>query len=366
MEFAVPILIVIAAGFLLGSFGAGMKHIAPMRWEAWWLIYSLLSLVLFPVAWALLAVPSLWEVLAAAPGDAVAKGMLFGALWGIGGIMFGISITYVGVAITYGVVIGLSAAVGAMVPLLQKPEVVSSPAFPCILLGILVMLGGVVLSVYAGVRRDQQQVAAGKQICGLKTGKDFRLGLVIVAICGAFSSVLNVGYVAAGPLAEKARDFGALPRNSGFAAWVVVLFGGFLINGGYAAFLLTRNRTWHTFRGPGVGKAWSWSMLTGLVWFAAFGLYGQGAALMGEMGPVIGWAIYVGLGLMVGTVWALLGGEWKGAAGPLRIMLAGIAVLVAACCILAYANRLPRGLPSQDAAVLHTQEGAVVWTVAKS
>jgi uncharacterized membrane protein len=87
---------------------------------------------------------------------------------------------------------------------------------------------------------------------------------------------------------------------------------------------------------------------------------------MGEMGPVIGWAIYVGLGLMVGTVWALLGGEWKGAAGPLRIMLAGIAVLVAACCILAYANRLPRGLPSQDAAVLHTQEGAVVWTVAKS
>ena len=111
---------------------------------------------------------------------------------------------------------------------------------------------------------------------------------------------------------KRREEFGALPRNSGFAAWVVVLFGGFLINGGYAAFLLTKNRTWNTFRGPGVGKAWSWSILTGLVWFAAFGLYGQGAALMGDMGPVIGWAIYVGLGLMVGTVWAILGGEWKG------------------------------------------------------
>ncbi len=80
MEFAVPILIVMGAGFLLGSFGVGMKHIAPMAWEAWWLVYSLLSLVLFPLAWALLAVPGLWEILATAPGDAVGKGMLFGAL----------------------------------------------------------------------------------------------------------------------------------------------------------------------------------------------------------------------------------------------------------------------------------------------
>ncbi len=83
-------------------------------------------------------------------------------------------------------------------------------------------------------------------------------------------------------------------------------------------------------------------------------------------GVVIGWAIYVGLGLMVGTLWAVLGGEWKGAAGPLRIMLASVAALVAACCILAYANRLPHRLPSQDAATLPREEGGIVWTVAKS
>jgi L-rhamnose-H+ transport protein len=366
MDFAVPILIVIAAGCLLGSFGVGMKHVAPLGWEAWWLVFSLLSLVLCPLAWALLTVPNLWEVLAASPGEAVAKGMFFGALWGIGGVMFGVSITYVGVAVTYGVVIGLSAAVGAMVPLLQKPDAASSPAFPYILLGILVMLGGVGLSVCAGVCRDRRQVAAGKQIPGLKRGKDFRLGLAIVAVCGAFSSVLNVGYVAAHPLAEKARDFGALERNAGFAAWVVVLAGGFLINGGYAVLLLARNRTWRTFAGPGVARAWGWSLLTGLVWFAAFGLYGEGAALMGDMGPVIGWAIYVGLGLMVGTLWAVLGGEWKDAAGPLRIMLAGIAVLVVACCFLAYANSLAHKSPRPSAAPLHIREGAVLWTVARS
>jgi L-rhamnose-H+ transport protein len=369
MPFAVPILIVIMAGLFLGTFGVGMKHIAPMAWEAWWLVYALLSLLLFPLAWALLAVPSLWDVLAAAPLDAAAKGMFFGAMWGIGGIMFGFSIRYVGMSITYGVVIGLSASVGALVPLLQRPDAVSSPAFPSILLGILVMLGGVVVAVYAGVRRDRQQVAAGKEIAGVKTGREFRLGLVIVAVCGAFSSVLNVGYVAALPVAKTAQQFGALTRNSGLAAWVVVLFGGFLVNGGYALFLLTKNGTWNTFLAPGAGKAWKWSVLTGLIWFAAFGLYGQGAALLGDMGPVIGWAIYVGLGMVVGTVWALLAGEWKGAAGPLKIMLGSIALLLVACCILAYANRLSSALAkplARDTAALLEEQGAVAWNVVKS
>ena len=48
------------------------------------------------------------------------------------------------------------------------------------------------------------------------------------------------------------------------------------------------------FAAPVSGRAWRWAILTGLFWFAALGVYGQGAALMGSLGPVIGWPMLLG------------------------------------------------------------------------
>ena len=190
----------VLAGLFLGTFGVGMKHIAPMAWEAWWLIYSLLSLLLFPLAWAL-AVPSLWDVLAAAhPGRDGKRHVLRCA---VGDRRHHVRLQHPlrrHVDHLWGGdrVVGRGGGDGAPA---ATADALSSPAFPYILLGILVMLGGVVVAVYAGMLRDRQQVAAGKEIAGVKAGREFRLGLLIVAVCGAFSSVLNVGYVAALPVA---------------------------------------------------------------------------------------------------------------------------------------------------------------------
>jgi len=91
---------------------------------------------------------------------------------------------------------------------------------------------------------------------------------------------------------------------------------------------------------PGAGRASGWAVLTGVLWFAALGVYGQGAALMGSLGPVIGWPMLLALALVVSNALALRAGEWKGAPGPFRVMLAGVAVLMLACAILGYSNSL--------------------------
>lgn len=80
--------------------------------------------------------------------------------------------------------------------------------------------------------------------------------------------------------------------------------------------------------------------MTGVLWFAALGVYGQGAALMGALGPVIGWPMLLGLALIVGNLWALRAGEWNGATRPLRVMFAGVVVLIMACSLLGYSNSL--------------------------
>ena len=41
-------------------------------------------------------------------------------------------------------------------------------------------------------------------------------------------------------------------------------------------------------------------------WFAALGVYGQGAALLGDIGPIIGWPILLGLSLIISNYWAFL------------------------------------------------------------
>ena len=152
------------------------------------------------------------------------------------------------------------------------------------------------------------------------------------------SSLLNVGFANAGPVAEAAVEAGAKTNNSSLAAWVLVLWGAFLMNGLYALVLLIKNKSFHTYKGAIRTKAFRWSVLAGLFWFAALGIYGQGAALMGSIGPVIGWPMLLGLSLIISNVWAYREGEWRNAKVPFRIMLIGLATIIVACVILGYSN----------------------------
>ena len=116
MELVLPLVLVLVASFFQGTFGLGMKYIKPLSWEGWWLIYSLVAMVFFPILWALIVVPDLFGIIGSAPSSAILKGMVFGFLWGVGGIMFGVSVRRIGISITYGIVMGLASAVGSFVP----------------------------------------------------------------------------------------------------------------------------------------------------------------------------------------------------------------------------------------------------------
>ena len=299
--------------------------------------FPILEIRVLPLIWAFLAVPDLCSVISAAPPAAIQKGMLYGFLWGVGGILFGVSVGYVGVSITYGIVMGLAAAGGSLIPLAQMENAGSNPATVYVLAGVAIMLVGVAICGVAGVKRDQ--LAAANQTT--TPGKSFKAGLFIAIACGLLSSLLNVGFANATPVAQAAIKAGALPRNSSLAAWVVVLVGAVLMNAGYAVFLLIKNKSWSGFGAAGAGKAYLWAIIAGLLWFGALGTYGQGAALMGSIGPVIGWPILLGLSLIVSNALGFFTGEWKGAAGPFRLMIAGLIVLIGACMILGYANSVP-------------------------
>lgn len=326
----IPFALVLLASIFQGSFGLGMKFMSPLKWEAWWLIHATIAMIIVPVGWALIVVPDLFGVISAAPSDAIWTGMLFGLLWGIGGIMFGKSIPYIGISLTYGIVMGLCSAAGSLIPFFQLENATSLPSFPYVMIGVFIMLVGVAITAYAGIMRDKNKDSG--EVGNLK------MGLIIATLSGVLSAFLNVGFVNAQPVGQAAEAAGAIIRNSSLAIWVVVLFGAYIMNAGYAIVLLTKNKTWYSFAVANAGKAYNWSIVAGLLWFGALGIYGQGATLLGDMGPVIGWPILLGVSLIVSNIWAYMNEEWKDASKPFNWLLVGLAILIIATIVLGYSN----------------------------
>ena len=331
MELFLPFLLLIFASFFQGPFGLGMKYMNPMSWESWWVIHVTIAMIIFPMIWAQIAIPNLYEIISNSPTEAIFWAMLLGFAWGIGGIMFGVSVPYIGLSLTMGIVMGLAGSAGSLIPLFQIENATSQPSFPYIIFGLFISLIGVAITAKAGIDRD-------KLIDNSNKSKNITKGILIAVSCGLLSSLLNVGFANAAPVANTAIEYGVIPRNSSLAAWVVVLWGAFFMNFGYSVFLLFKNNTWSTFGLTKSTNAYKWAIIAGFCWFAALGVYGQSAALLGEIGPVIGWPILLGLSLIISNFWAYRAGEWKNAKKPFNKLLLGLMVLIASAVVLGLGN----------------------------
>jgi len=294
-NYTIGIILVIVASFFQGSFGLGMKYMNPLKWESWWLVHSIFAMIIIPTTWALIVTPDLFNVISEASINVILLAMLFGAMWGIGGIMFGKSVPYIGMSLTYGIVLGLCAAAGSLIPFFTKDDPSMVEKLPKVIGGVVLLVIGVGLAAYAGILKDRLTVGEEKKE---NSGK-LKIG------SGFLSAALGIGFDSGAGIGALAREAGATVRNSSLAIWVVVLWGGFIINAGYAIFLLSKNKTWNSFSTPNAGKAYMWSIIAAIFWFGALGVYGQGASLMGDLGTVIGWPILMGGGLIISNVWTV-------------------------------------------------------------
>ena len=325
--------LVILGGFLNGSFFVPMKRMSLWRWENTWLIYSLVSMIIAPWVAALAAVPHLMTVYHNTGWPTLIWVALFGLGWGIGSTLFGLGVARVGMGLGFGIILGITASVGSVLPMVVwHPDQLRTAQGRTVMAGVALVILGTVFCGLAGQRREKEKLG-GASASG-RTG--FGLGLIICILSGIFSPMLNFSFVLGHQLQQRSTSAGAAFAVSTYPIWSIALSSGFLANAAYCLYLLRRNRAWPVYWTSGApGVYWLGAILMGLVWYGGIGAYGMGAAALGSLGGVVGWPVFVAMNIIVGNVWGAATGEWRGASrGSYGHSWAGICALLIAIFVI--------------------------------
>ncbi|OKP96950.1 L-rhamnose/proton symporter RhaT [Paenibacillus sp. P46E] len=330
-------LLLLVACCFQGSFGLGMKKYQPFSWEAFWAVFSLVGILIIPVVWTWMEVPDFLSYIRQTPSDVLWTASFCGFLWGISSIMFGKAIDSIGVSLTYGVNMGISASLGSLIPLFIFGNIPAAGSFTVLLVGTAIMLAGVAVITKAGLLKEKIITASGQ---GAGSGSQLTKGLIIASVAGLGSAAMNIGFSYANQTVDIAVAHGTAKISASLISWVITLSGGFVANFVYAVILLIKNRTYRDYAAKGAGKAYGKALLTAAVWYLALGFYAKATALLGPLGAVVGWLAFNGLSLIISNAWGLKDGEWMGFAAPKKLLLWGNIILILSWVVVGIANSM--------------------------
>jgi L-rhamnose-H+ transport protein len=325
-----------------GSFGLGMKKYQPFSWEAFWTLFSVVGILIIPIAWTWLEAPQFMTYIMETKLEVLVLASFCGFLWGISAILFGKAVDSIGVSLTYGINMGISASLGSLIPLILFGQIPVASSFITLLLGMVVMLGGVGIITKAGLEKEKLMSQVKSQVKSKEkaTSKGLSQGILMASLAGLGSAAMNIGFSYANQTLAIATSHGVNAVNASLIPWVITLSGGFLANFAYSFMKLIKNRSYRDYVAVGAGKAYGKALATSLIWFLALGFYAKASVMLGPLGASVGWLTFNGLALIVSNVWGLLDGEWKGYDKPKRLLLIGNALLIISWIIVGIANSL--------------------------
>jgi L-rhamnose-H+ transport protein len=334
-DLAVGFLLVLLAAVLQGSFVLPMTMVRQWSWEHTWATFSLLGMLVFNWIITLLFIPNIFAVYAASPGRDLAVLALFGLGWGVGAVLFGLGMERLGMALGYPIIMGLIASLGALIPLLVFfPETLFSTKGMVLLGGTALVIAGIGSCSLGGSRRTAPVEKSGTRAAGA-----FKTGLAIAILAGILSCLPNVGMVFGGNVVRRAVALGVSQASAGNTVWALLFTLGCVANLAYCIYLMVSKGILGQWRNPETPRNLGLSALMALMWIASFYLYGAGAARLGRWGAVVGWPLFISLSIVVGNLWGLWRGEWRGApAGARRWLNLGLLLLIVAVVVVAVSD----------------------------
>lgn len=185
--------------------------------------------------------------------------------------------------------------------------------------------GGVLLCARAGAAREAARPRDPR----------FKAGIAICFAAGLLSTLFNIALAYGGGITRQAVRLGAEPFYAANVVWSLAVSLGALPSLAWTVYLIARNRSWPTFSVGPAGRNMVLCVFMGALWISGTVMYGASAGMLGPLGTVVGWPIYMSAMILGNNFWGWVTGEWRGAsARAVRLMLAGIAVQVVAMVLL--------------------------------
>src|SRR5437667_4601374 len=362
MDATPPLGVVLHAigGLASAVFYLPYRKVKHWAWESYWLAGGIFSWIIAPWVIASLAVPDLLSVLRHAPLKSALWSYFFGALWGVGGLSFGLTVRYLGLALGTSMALGYCAAFGTLLPPIfsgQITEVIRTTSGMIVMAGVAVCMFGIAISGLAGISKERELPESEKK-AAIKEFS-FVKGVWVATFCGIMSACMSYGFAAGKPIAALAVSHGASELWKNIPVLIIVLAGGFTTNFIWCVGLNLRKKTGgnyfkretqtaasensaaHTVPVPLLAN-YLFSALAGTLWYFQFFFYGMGNSKMGRF-DFSSWTLHMASIIIFGTLVGVCLSEWKGASRRThRLMMVGLVVLVASTVVIGYGNYLAK------------------------
>ena len=332
MEILLGLLIIAIGSFGQSSSYVPINKVKNWAWESFWIVQGIFAWLVFPLLGALLGVPEgmgLFELLG---NGGAAKAIVYGILWGVGGLTFGLSMRYLGVALGQSISLGTCAGFGTLLPAIFAGTNLFQGQGLILLVGVCITLAGIAVIGYAGSLRSKNMTEEEKKAAI----KDFALtkGLLVALLAGVMSACFALGLDAGTPIKEAALTNGVKPLFAGLPVILLVTFGGFLTNAAYCIQQNIKNKTGKDyFSVPGgifVNNV-LFCALAGVLWYSQFfGLeMGKSFLVDSPLLMAFSWSILMSLNVTLSNVWGILLTEWKGCnSKTISVLVIGLVILV--------------------------------------
>lgn len=341
-------------GLASASFYVPYRGVKRWSWEIYWLTGGIFSWLLAPWFFAWVQTEGLGEVFAQTPAPTLYWPIVFGVLWGFGGLGYGLTMRYLGLSLGMAVVLGLCTVFGTLIPPIFHGEfsakLLDTTSGNIILAGILITLAGIVVVAMAGSRKDA--ALSAEQKAATIAEFDFRKGIAVAVFAGIMSACFAFGLDAGAPIKALSAAQGTGPLWVGLPVLCLVMFGGLITNLLWCTYLILKNRSageWAGRAGPASDadgsrppliRNYLLCALAGTAWYFQFFFYTMGESQMGRYG-FSSWTLHMASIIIFGTLWGFAFKEWKDAAPRVRAMVwSGVALLVFATLVIGYGNKI--------------------------
>jgi L-rhamnose-H+ transport protein len=341
MDIFLGLLIIAAGCFATSSFYVPINKVKSWSWESFWLVQGVFAWLIIPFLGAYLFMPSgTFFSVASSDGAAAAKAILYGALWGIGGLTFGLGIRYLGVALGQSLGYGTCAAFGTLLPPVLKGEnLLASTEGWILIAGVAVAIAAIAIIGYAGSLKSKNMTEEQKRAAV----KEFALkkGLIIALIAGFMSACFSLGLESGEPIRNAALASGCHGLFAQNPVTFLVTLGGFFTNLAYCLFQNIKNKTIGDYVNV-PGKVFTnnvlFCALAGALWYMQFFGQGMGKHFLAAS-PVMlafSWSILMSFNILFSNLWGIWLKEWKG------VSRQTVAVLVIGLLVLVFSTLLPK------------------------